>query len=57
MKRKVIQIATSESVSENDHVHSLYALCDDGSIFVMQGHDKWKRIKNVPQPESDESES
>jgi len=52
--RKIIQIvATPETKQE---IGALFALCDDGSVWirVFINQAKWKRIEDIPQ-DKDES--
>ena len=47
MKRKIIQIIMSP-------VHTIYALCEDGSMWAMYrggGDMRWYRIENIPDDE------
>lgn len=59
MPRKIIQIANSfapSTIGENGQWDNLYALCDDGTVWVKdwpfqtdERASKWKMIENVPQ--------
>jgi len=59
MPRKIIQIAADSSSSSagNAFFASIYALCDDGTVwdFIFQER-KWTRIPDVPQ-ENEETPS
>ena len=48
VNRKIIQIAVDSSSSEDpaDDIGSLYALCDDGTIWTKTsfGNKEWKQI-------------
>lgn len=46
--RKVIQIACNPE--SQSHFPELFALCNDGSIWVECNGEKWKQILDVPQP-------
>lgn len=49
MKRKIVQIS---AVAEcKAHKGGIYALCDDGTLWVSEG-DKWEELENVPQLET-----
>lgn len=45
--RKVVQIATYPMVGST----SVYALCDDGTLWALHGRKEWTRLKDIPQPE------
>jgi len=52
--RKIVQIACSDCVSEGDIYETLYALCDDGTLWLhqnnmAQGESYWQRVRSVPQ--------
>ncbi|HDR1413952.1 hypothetical protein AB6W71_10970 [Pasteurella multocida] len=52
--RKIIQISESSSMSSNPYGHfwGLSALCDDGSIWALDGISKeWTRLPDIPQDE------
>jgi hypothetical protein len=52
-KRKIIQIAASQTESGDDIItYSLYALCDDGTVWDyrwegMNSH--WMKMADIPQ--------
>lgn len=50
MTRKIIQITVSAVPDECD---TLYALCDDGSLWTLWRGDlkgpKWERMSDIPQ--------
>ena len=53
--RKIIQIAFSgvENTSQTQCNAQLFALCDDGTLWMIKNNDdKWIKIPNVPQEES-----
>ena len=51
MSRKIVQIATNQRPGE---VGELFALCDDGTVWVLSSPrgsrttDQWDQIPNVP---------
>lgn len=51
MKRKIIQIVSNICTQNNKPIETLYALCEDGSIwensFVWE-KDKWSGWKSIP---------
>ena len=51
MTRKPIQIAAISATEESDE--KLFALCDDGSMWVMirTGVFEWHQIEDIPQTE------
>lgn len=50
--RKIIQICSNYN-SELDFGESLFALCDDGSVWWNAGgiDHEWKRLSDIPQDE------
>ena len=50
MRRKAIQIST---VASKGHYETLYALCNDGTIWFMEsaGQSKWVRTNDLPDDE------
>lgn len=55
--RKIIQIATSNAMSENNKIETIIALCDDGTLWqrsieideVSVFGGEWFQIENIPQ--------
>lgn len=49
--RKIVQIATRAGFENPDcsYPPALYAVCDDGSAWVM-GESGWKKLQKIPQP-------
>lgn len=55
--RKIIQIATSNAMSENNKIETIIALCDDGTLWqrsieideVRAFGGEWFQIENIPQ--------
>lgn len=55
--RKIIQIATSNAISENNKIETIIALCDDGTLWqrsieideVRVFGGEWFQIENIPQ--------
>ena len=55
--RKIIQIATSNAMSENNKIETIIALCDDGTLWqrsieideVRVFGGEWFQIENIPQ--------
>jgi hypothetical protein len=54
MRRKVIQLAPGPGEYEGV---SIYALCDDGTIWCYDGVDGWELFPDVPQRELTEEEA
>lgn len=54
MARRIVQIATYPMVGST----SVYALCNDGTLWALHGRKDWTRLKDVPQdgPASDGQE-
>lgn len=56
--RKIIQISCSETQSDYEdenafcHNSSLYALCDDGTLWVFDNQGGWELMPNVPQDDA-----
>jgi hypothetical protein len=52
-KRKIIQITAAQSDnSDNDLTYSLYALCDDGTVWDYQwdgSNSRWVLMAKIPQ--------
>ena len=51
--RRVIQIQAlpaSHVAYTADRDGILYALCDDGTMWALNGNNTWERIKDVPAP-------
>jgi hypothetical protein len=46
-KRKVIQICVIPTTGES--METLYALCDDGTIWFIGGSE-WIEVPEIPQP-------
>ena len=56
MTRKIIQISGDSipSSDRNDTCFSVYALCDDGSLWEFSGRPPaWHRLPDVPQGETE----
>ena len=58
LPRRIIQIACSECVTRGDIIETLYALCDDGTVWVHQlpqapGFPYWEEITPVPEIDED----
>ena len=55
--RKVIQITTGtytayiEDEEDERQRHHLYALCEDGTVWVMK-RDTWQQMPDIPQDKS-----
>lgn len=45
--RKIIQIANI-MYGDSGYKH-FFALCDDGSLWIMDNNQQWIRFNNVPQ--------
>lgn len=55
--RKVIQLAATghENTSQTQSNMSLFALCNDGAMFVLDsGHREWHPVADIPQPAKSE---
>ena len=52
-KRKIVQIAISHLLRAEDDTDSLYALCDDGTLWFNSWEEgtlmEWERLKAIPQ--------
>lgn len=48
---KIIQIAATETMGEDQMYGTLYALADDGSVWIMinpwEGNKKWKKLPEL----------
>ena len=58
--RKVIQLATTghENTSQTQSSMSLFALCNDGSMFHLDSADwAWVPVPDIPQPTRRECET
>ena len=53
--RKIIQISVT-SPADEDYPHSVYALCNDNTIWTMadSDHPKWSKLPDIPQTEVEE---
>ncbi len=60
MKRKIIQIAATSATNDLDEGWcERLALCDDGTVWVMEGdtqskYASWNQLPDIPQPKEDE---
>jgi len=60
VKRKIIQITScgvpSVPGSFSEMLFTLYALCDDGTVFRLWDNrpDNWKRVVPIPQDDTTE---
>lgn len=57
-KRKIIQVVTGH---HQNYDHALYALCDDGTLWVAtwsyeadRSVANWELVNSIPQPEEGE---
>jgi hypothetical protein len=52
-KRKIVQLATATSGHQNEMYPSLYALCDDGTVWIRNVGEwktaEWSILPPIPQ--------
>ena len=57
-RRKIIQVATMPATPSNTYQHeqpsTLYALCDDGTLWAVVARSRWTRVKDIPDTDDDE---
>lgn len=52
MKRKIIQLVYGTiQYDTNDVTESLFALCNDGTVWTKTNSETWKQMDEIPQPE------
>ena len=58
MTRQILQIAATSGGEFNDETESVFALCDDGTVWevVLEARStrRWSRLPDIPQDEAED---
>lgn len=57
MTRKIIQICSNFVGESYVYPDSIYALCNDGTVWELVNGEKWKLLPEIPQDNQPEKEN